>query len=95
MYKYNAIIKGVIDASLIEATLDLGFGVTIKRVFRIRGLNITDEKALALKPKAIEILTGKHVVIEPTKIGRHGRYEAAVFIIDLDKDYLEIIKPLC
>lgn len=94
MYKYNAIVKGIIDANTIELTLDLGFGVTIKRVFRIRGTDLSDERASELKPKAIEILYGKRVVLTPVKIGRHGRYETSIHIIDLDTDYLELIKSL-
>lgn len=88
MYENRAIIKSVIDASTIEATLDLGFGVTIKRVFRIRNTPLTPEQDQDLKGKAIGILRGRHVVIKSYKIGRHGRYEAEIYLLDEDKDYL-------
>ena len=91
MYEYNAIIKSVIDASTIEATLDLGFGVTIRRVFRIKHSTLTKDESYTLKPRAIGILFRRRVVIYPTKIGRHGRYEAEIFVPHLKKDYLEAL----
>lgn len=92
MYEYRAIVKSVIDASTIEATLDLGFGITVKRVFRIKNTPLSEAEDQQLKSKAIGILKGRRVVITPTKIGRHGRYEASIYLADENKDYLECLK---
>jgi endonuclease YncB( thermonuclease family) len=89
MYEYNAIVKTVLDANTLELSVDLGFGVTIKRVFGIVGMNApifktaTTESdvadAQAAKAKAIEIISGKPVVVRTQKIGKFGRYTAEVF----------------
>lgn len=92
MYEYNAIVKSIIDASTIEATLDLGFGITVRKVFRIKDTPYSAEDDQRLKGKAIEILRGRRVVLIPTKIGRHGRYEASIYLPDEDKDYLDCLE---
>jgi hypothetical protein len=92
MYEYRAIVKSVIDASTIEATLDLGFGITVKKVFRIKDTPLSSEEDIEYKEKAIGILKGRRVVIIPTKIGRHGRYEAEIYFPDEDKDYIDCLK---
>ena len=93
MYEYNAIVKSIIDASTIEATLDLGFGITVRKVFRIKDTPYSAEDDQRLKGKAIEILRGRRVVLIPTKIGRHGRYEATILLSDEDnKDYLDCLE---
>lgn len=100
MYEYNAIIKGVIDANTVELTVDLGFGVTIKRIFRIIDASAPSQydqppdlaRSALAKQFAIDNLLHQRVTIQPIKTGKYGRYEAAVTISKTQKNYLELLK---
>ena len=86
MNKYGAIVKNVLDANTVEATIDLGFGCTIRRIFKVFNSsfpNFTDdpkEDAIAYKSKAQSILLGKRVQIASHKLGRNGRYALDISI---------------
>jgi len=102
MYEYNAIVKKVLDANTLELTVDLGFGVTIKRVFHAVGMNAPIfrgnendatkiEAAVEAKNTAKDLILGKKVQIVAQKMAKYGRYEVAVFSIDDGKSYNDLM----
>lgn len=90
MYEYNAIVKRVISGDQFEATVDLGFGATIRRVFKIRGVEAPsifkpkDEKERQAAMNAKDFLNGllylKRVKLETSKVGNFGKYDAKIFL---------------
>jgi len=44
MYKYPLLKARVIDGDTIEATLDLGFGITVTKMIQLAGIDVPDMK---------------------------------------------------
>lgn len=87
MYEYNAVVKNILDANTVELLVDLGFGVTIRRVFGIVGAtaptfknNDDPQAAQAAKTNTITHLSNRQVLIRTQKIARYGRYVAEIFV---------------
>ena len=67
MYNYNAKCTRVVDGDTIDATIDLGFGVNIKKRIRLAGINAPESRTrnkvekklgLAAKDRLISMLEG-------------------------------------
>jgi len=90
MYKYTATVTRVLDANTLELLVDLGFGVTIQRVFGVinasapvfRDPTADHDEAQRAKSDAWEISGHKRVLIETEKVGKYGRYLAKVTLPD-------------
>ena len=84
MYRYNAKLDRVVDGDTIDAVIDLGFEITIKKRIRLGGINapesrtrnLAEKKAgLASKERLKELLEGSanEFELESTKLGKFGR----------------------
>ena len=84
MYNYNATCVKVVDGDTIDADIDLGFGVKIKKRIRLSGINAPESRTrnlvekklgLAAKDKLIEMLDGAAncFELESQEIGKYGR----------------------
>ena len=84
MYNYNATCVKVVDGDTIDADIDLGFGVKIKKRIRLAGINAPESRTrnlvekklgLAAKDKLIEMLDGAAncFELESQEIGKYGR----------------------
>jgi micrococcal nuclease len=51
MYTYNAKINRVIDGDSIEADIDLGFGVSIKKMVRLNGIDAPEKNSRILSER--------------------------------------------
>lgn len=97
MYKYYGTVKNVLDANTLEILVDLGFGVTIRRVFGVIGMKepvfAEDiEGAQESKNIALSIVTNRKVIMETQKIGRFGRYVADIKVLPENTDYVKLFK---
>jgi micrococcal nuclease len=67
MYNYNATCVKVVDGDTIDAMIDLGFGVHVKKRIRLAGINAPESRTrnkvekklgLAAKERLIDMLEG-------------------------------------
>lgn len=91
MYKYNAKLIRVIDGDTIDALIDLGFDVWIKKRIRLYGINtpetrtrdLEEKKAgLAAEERLIALLweSNNEFVLESHGVGKYGRCLGVLFI---------------
>ena len=83
MYTYNIKLLKVVDGDTIDANVDLGFNVTIKKRVRFLGVNASEsrtrdleEKArgLAAKDRVKQLLEGtKTIQLKSHGVGKYGR----------------------
>lgn len=84
MYRYNAKCIRVVDGDTIDAHIDLGFDITIKKRIRLAGIdapesrtrNLAEKKmGIASKNRLIELLDGSanEFELESTECGKYGR----------------------
>ena len=84
MYTYKCNVTRVIDGDTVDASIDLGYDITINKRIRLYGINTPEcrtrdkeEKARGLfaKGRLIEILNevNNQVIIHSTSIGKFGR----------------------
>jgi len=107
-YIYRCKLDRVIDGDTVDAMIDVGFDIWIKRRIRFKGMNAWEsrtrnlnEKALGLaaKKRLIELLT--EVSSKPTFFriksygeGKYGRVLAELFIMDNDGNVININETL-
>ena len=84
MYNYNATCVRVVDGDTIDAMIDLGFGVHVKKRIRLAGINAPESRTrnlvekklgLAAKERLKEMLEGAAncFELESTELGKYGR----------------------
>ena len=84
MYNYNAKCIRVVDGDTIDAEIDLGFDIKIKKRIRLAGINAPESRTrnlaekkmgLASKEKLKEMLEGSanDFELESTEVGKYGR----------------------
>ena len=99
MYTYNAKLQKVVDGDTIDATIDLGFDVFVKKRIRFSGINAPEsrtrdleEKArgLAAKDRVKNILEeNKDFTLHSEEVGKFGRVLGKIYLDKLDgKDCL-------
>ena len=92
MYNYNATCVKVVDGDTIDADIDLGFGVKIKKRIRLAGINAPESRTrnlvekklgLAAKDRLIEMLDGAAncFELESTELGKYGRVLGRLHIV--------------
>ena len=84
IYNYNAICTRVVDGDTIDAEIDLGFDIKVKKRIRLAGINAPESRTrnkvekklgLAAKERLIEMLEGAANVfeLESQDVGKYGR----------------------
>ena len=84
MYRYNAKLIRVVDGDTIDAYIDLGFDVHVKKRIRLAGINAPESRTrnkvekklgLAAKERLIDILEGAANCFElqSEELGKYGR----------------------
>ena len=84
MYNYNATCVKVVDGDTIDADIDLGFGVKIKKRIRLAGINAPESRTrnlvekklgLAAKERLKEMMEGAAncFELESQELGKYGR----------------------
>ena len=91
MYKYNAKLIRVIDGDTIDALIDLGFSVWVKKRIRLYGIDAPETRTRDLEEKKagqaaenrlIELLwlCGNEFVLVSHGVGKYGRCLGELFI---------------
>jgi len=99
MYTYNAKLQRVVDGDTIDATIDLGFDVFVKKRIRFAGINAPESrtrdleekaKGLAAKDRVKNILEeNKDFTLHSEEVGKFGRVLGKIYLDKLDgKDCL-------
>jgi len=82
MYTYNAKVIRILDGDTVEVEIDLGFGISIKKLVRLNGIDTPEKtskidsvRELALKAKArtAAALENKNVILK-TKLDKDDKY---------------------
>ena len=95
LYHYAATLVRVLDGDTIEADLHLGFEVTLRRKFRLLGINApemkTPEGEIA-KQALIDKLAGMEIEIfsHKDRTEKYGRYLATLWAIMPDGSRLDV-----
>ena len=99
MYTYNATLDRVVDGDTINAIIDLGFDVFVKKRIRFAGINAPESRTRDLEEKAkglaakdrVKIILNENLkfTLESTELGKYGRVLGKIYINKLDgKDCL-------
>lgn len=92
LYTYGAQIERVVDGDTVIAHVDLGFGLTVRERFRLRGINAPElntadgQRAKAHLTQVLlpscDLQAGKApLVIKTYKTDKYGRYVADLFLL--------------
>ena len=84
MYNYNATCTRVVDGDTVDAMIDLGFGVHVKKRIRLAGINAPESRTrdkqekilgLAAKDRLISMMEGvdNKFELESQELGKYGR----------------------
>ena len=94
MYEYKAKLERVVDGDTIDATIDLGFDVFVKKRIRFAGINAPESRTRDLKEKAFGLAAKDRVkailtenpefTLESTELGKYGRVLGRIHIDKLD-----------
>jgi|TARA_R110002020_G_scaffold147506_3_gene322892 micrococcal nuclease len=102
MYTYNIELLRVVDGDTIDAKIDLGFDVSIKKRVRFSGVNAPEsrtrdleEKArgLAAKDRVKQLLEGcNRIQLESHGVGKYGRCLGELSVDKIDgKECLTLV----
>ena len=91
MYEYNAKCVRVVDGDTLDAEIDLGFDVKIKKRIRLAGINAPESRTrnkvekklgLAAKERLVEMMDGAANVfeLESKELGKYGRVLGKIHI---------------
>ena len=91
MYEYKITLDRVVDGDTIDAHIDLGFDVTIKKRLRFAGINTPEcrtrdleekEKGLAAKERLTEILEDANEIhLDSHGVGKFGRVLGQLHVV--------------
>ena len=95
MYEYNAKLDRVVDGDTVDAMIDLGFGVHVKKRIRLAGINAPESRTrdkqekilgLAAKDRLIAMMEGadNKFELESQELGKYGRVLGKLHIDRLD-----------
>ena len=91
MFIYNAKCIRVVDGDTVDASIDLGFDVSVHKRIRLTGIDTPEsrtrdleEKArgLASKARLIELLEGGDFILESREVGKFGRVLGTLYTIN-------------
>ena len=94
MYTYNIELLRVVDGDTIDAKIDLGFDIWVKKRVRFLGVNTPEcrtkdleekAKGLAAKDRVKSLLEGcKNIQLQSHGVGKYGRCLGELFIDIVD-----------
>ena len=95
MYRYNCTVERVVDGDTLDAFIDLGFNVIVRKRIRFYGINAPEsrtrdleEKKRGLAPKArLKEMLGQNenkFVLQSHGVGKYGRCLGELFLSDGD-----------
>ena len=94
MYNYKISPLKVVDGDTIDAEIDLGFDIKVKKRVRFMGINAPESrtrdleekaKGLAAKDRVKQLLEGcENITVKSHGIGKYGRCLGELFIDKVD-----------
>tara|TARA_R100000808_G_C2041149_1_gene80716 strand:- start:77 stop:478 length:402 start_codon:yes stop_codon:yes gene_type:complete len=101
MFEYSAKVVRIVDGDTLDAEIDIGFDVFVKKRIRLYGIDTWEsrtrdmeekKKGLAAKARLIEILedNGNKFVLQSHELGKYGRVLGSI-ILDDDIDACDIL----
>ena len=94
MYTYKIKLDRVVDGDTIDANIDLGFDIYVKKRIRFMGINTPESrtrdleekaKGLAAKDRVKQLLEGaKEITLQSHGVGKYGRCLGELFIDMVD-----------
>ena len=94
MYEYKIKLDRVVDGDTVDAYIDLGFDVSVKKRIRFMGINTPESrtrdleekaKGLAAKERVQELLEGcENIKLTSHGVGKYGRCLGELFIDVVD-----------
>ena len=107
-YIYRCKLDRVVDGDTVDAMIDVGFDIWIKRRIRFKGMNAWESRTrnleekklgLAAKDRLIELLTEvsskpRFFRIKSYGEGKYGRVLGELFIMDNDGNVLNVNETL-
>ena len=104
MYNYNATCTRVVDGDTVDAMIDLGFGVHVKKRIRLAGINAPESRTrdkqekilgLAAKERLKAMMDGVDgsFELESQELGKYGRVIGRLHVNKLDGK--DVITKVC
>ncbi len=107
-YIYRAKLERVIDGDTVDALIDVGFDIWVKKRIRFMGLDAWEsrtrdleekKKGLAAKARVIELLSETsskpgYFRLKSHGVGKYGRVLGELFILDLEENPININETL-
>jgi len=107
-YIYKGKLERVVDGDTIDALIDVGFNIWVKKRIRYKGIDTwesrtrnLEEKAKGLEAKArnkelLEVVSDKpgYFRIKSYGVGKYGRVLGEIFIRDIDGNEMMINETL-
>jgi micrococcal nuclease len=101
MYEYQAELVRVVDGDTIDAEIDIGFSVFVKKRVRLYGIDVFEsrtrdleekKKGLAAKARLKELLkeNGNYFTLISYELGKYGRVLGEIFLDD-DRNVNDIL----
>ena len=93
MYTYVITLDRVIDGDTIDAMIDLGFDVHVKKRIRFMGINTPESrtrdleekaKGLAAKIRLEELLESKRFLLQSMGVGKFGRCLGIIYVDEVN-----------
>ena len=92
-YIYRGKLERVVDGDTIDALIDVGFDIWVKKRIRYKGIdtwesrtrNLEEKKlGLAAKARLIELLGDGDFILQSHGVGKYGRCLGTIFVEDID-----------
>jgi len=93
MYVYKAKLDRVVDGDTVDASIDLGFDISIQKRIRLAGIDTPETrtrnkeekvKGLASKSRLIELLKNGSFVLKSKEVGKYGRVLGTLHVDDIN-----------
>tara|TARA_R110001583_G_scaffold109576_2_gene258400 strand:- start:25715 stop:26068 length:354 start_codon:yes stop_codon:yes gene_type:complete len=103
MYTYKAKCTRVVDGDTIDASIDLGFDITINKRIRLAGINAPESRTrdleekklgLAAKERLKELMVNGDFILESKEVGKYGRVLGNLIIQSDDDSPININNTL-
>jgi len=82
MFEYEAKILRVVDGDTVKAEIDLGFHMSVRETFRLKGINTPENSTQIGRDVTVmmkHMLEGQTVIMKTYKTDKYGRWLAEVF----------------
>ena len=107
-YIYRAKLERVIDGDTVDAMIDVGFNIWIKRRIRFKGIDAWESRTRNLEEKKLGLAATDRLIELLTEVsskpgffriksygeGKYGRVLAELFIMDNDGNVININETL-